>query len=154
MVKNRIKKANIQGNCLIRIFILAIVLGIFQFGCGAGPVWTRDDPCEVLSGFLLATEVQDAEEMWEYLSAGTRDKLDEKARELNALVADGMPRKGFDMLRAGHVLSTTREYKKIELASQNGQNANVNLVLHDGSIIAIVMHREEKRWVIDLPVNG
>ena len=133
------------------LFILLFFVTVMT-GCGAGPIWTRDNPKDVLSGFLQTTESQSTETMWEYLSEGTRSKLEARAAEFNAKTENGEKRRGCDMLRAGHVLSTTREYKKLEVASNDEQEAIINIVMHDGSIIPVSLHREANRWAIDLPL--
>ena len=125
----------------------------FLAGCGSRPVWMRDDPCDVLAGFLQTTEYRGVDEMWEYLSAETRQRLDSRAQEFNAMQPEGGQRRGCDMIRAGHVLSTTREYKKLELAFENDRNAVVKIVLHDGNTIDVAMHRDAQRWAIDLPLD-
>ena len=127
-------------------------------GCGAGPVWTRDDPRDVLNGFLQNAEVQNVENMWEFLSASTQEALNARAEAFNAGSHDGIPykgapRKGCDMLRTtGHVISSTREYKKLEVSSKTDQEAMVDIVMHDGSKKSVRLHRESGRWAIDLPL--
>lgn len=135
------------------MYLLAmLIFFVILAGCGAGPIWTREDPEDVLTGFLQATEGQSPETMWEFLSSETRRKLEERASSFNATSTNGETRRGYDMLRAGHVLSSTREYKKIELASLDGEKAIVNIVMHDGSNIPVALHREDGRWAIDLPL--
>ena len=57
------------------------------------------------------------------------------------------------MLRTtGHVISSTREYKKLEVSSKTDQEAMVDIVMHDGSKKSVRLHRESGRWAIDLPL--
>ena len=92
--------------------------------------------------------------MWEYLSTATQKNLDKRADAFNAQSQNGIPRKGCDMLRTtGHVISSTREYKKIEVSSQTAEEAVVNIVMHDGSVKSLTLHRENGRWTIDLPLG-
>ena len=92
--------------------------------------------------------------MWEYLSGATREALDSRARAFNAASGGALERKGYDMLRTtGHVISSTREYKKLEISSQTDQEAVVDIVMHDGSKKSIRLHREDGRWAIDLPIE-
>lgn len=133
---------------------MLIVLGIFCMlcACGEGPVWTRDDPRTVLSGFLADAEYQDMATVWEYLSGETRQKLDQMATAFNASAENGSPRKGYEMLRVGHLLSSTREYRKIELVSSDDTSAVLHIILHDETYKTVTLHREEGRWAIDLPI--
>lgn len=132
--------------------ILCFLMLSFCYGCGGKPVWLRDDPDEVLAGFLQTTEAQSTETMWEYLSSETRRKLEERAEAFNADTSNGEKRRGRDMLRAGHVLSSTREYKKLEVAASDDKEAVVNIVMHDETIIAVKLYREDGRWAVTLPL--
>ncbi len=135
--------------CLCAFLLLFPVVG-----CGAGPVWTRDDPRDVVNGFLQTAEVQNVEMMWEFLSSASRDNLNARAESFNAQSKNSTPRKGCDMLRTtGHVISSTREYKKIEVSSQTADEAIVNIVMHNGSVKSLTLHRESGRWAIDLPLE-
>ncbi len=121
-------------------------------GCGGTPVWMRDDPKDVLYGFLQTVEAQSTETMWEYLTDETRRKLEARAEAFNANAENGDKRKGYDMLRAGHVLSSTREYKKLEVAASDDKEAVVNIVMHDETKVAIKLYREGGRWAVSLPL--
>ena len=127
-----------------------LLLSFILIGCRGVPVWQREDPEDVLDGFLQTAESQDIEAMWEFLSEKTRSRLTERAEAFNAR-SGVTSHRGCDMLRPGHVLSSTREYKKLEVASQDDSSAAVDIVLHDGSRITVRLHREAGRWVIDLP---
>ena len=122
-------------------------------GCGGTPVWMRDDPAEVVSGYLSAVEGQNPEIVWEFLSSPTREKLEKRAEAFNEASDHGVSMRGMDMLRFGHVLSSTREYKKILVSSSDDRHATVHIVRHDESVIPIDLHRESERWVIDLPLD-
>ena len=63
-----------------------------------------------------------------------------------------MTRHPEDMLRFGHVISSTREYKKIELIQSDESVATVRIVRHDESGLDIEMHHEDGRWTIELPI--
>ncbi|MBQ9241628.1 MAG: hypothetical protein IJ165_00120 [Proteobacteria bacterium] len=143
-----------SGKPLFSRLCMLVVLGIFCMlcACGEGPVWTRDDPRTVLSGFLTDAEYQDMANVWEYLSAETRQKLDQMASAFNASAENGSPRKGYEMLRTGHLLSSTREYRKIELVSSDDTSAELHIILHDETYKTVTLHREEGRWAIDLPI--
>ena len=128
-------------------------LWIWISGCGGTPVWMRDDPAEVVSGYLSAVEGQNPEMVWEFLSTPTREKLEKRAEAFNQTSDHGVSMRGVDMLRFGHVLSSTREYKKIQVSSSDEHHATVHIMLHDESVIPIDLHRESERWVIDLPLD-
>lgn len=129
-----------------------LVLSLFLSACGDGPVWTRDNPRTVLTGFLQELEYQDTATIWEYLSTRTRQALDAEAAAFNENASNGAPRKGHEMLRPGHVLATTREYKKIETVSSNGETAVMHIILHDETFKTVTLHKEEGRWAIHLPI--
>lgn len=135
--------------CVLSVlFILTCLLS----ACGEGPVWMRDDPRTVLAGYLQEAEYQDTASMWEYLSADTRGKLDSLAADFNASEANGKPRKGHEMLCPGHVLATTREYRKLEIISSNNEIAVLHIILHDDTYKTVTLHKEEGRWAINLPI--
>ena len=120
-------------------------------GCGSDPAY-RDDPCDVVREYLVAVEMQDNQAVWAFLSGDTRKKLDDKAAQFNDLPEHGNNRDGVDMFRTGHVLSSTREYKKLVLASQNNDSADVDIVLHDDKTLRIRLTKESGRWAIHLPI--
>lgn len=136
---------------LIFMMVTCIFL-ITLLGCGGQPVWLRDDPEDVVAGFLSAVEVQDTDTVWEFLSSSTRNELEKRAENFNQMPDHGTAVQGRDMLRFGHVLSSTREYKKIELKSSDQTHATVQIVLHDESVIPVELHRESNRWTLDLPL--
>ena len=133
------------------ILVLSLCIGLMCCGCGSKPAY-RDDPCDVVKAYLTAVEIQDNEAIWEFLSSDTRKKLDDKASQFNATPEHGKSRMGADMLRAGHVLSSTREYKKVVLASQNNDSADVDIVLHDDRNLRIQLKKENGRWAVELPI--
>lgn len=133
-------------------WLLGCVLFCCMPGCGAAPVWQRENPEVVLTGFLETAEVQDTETMWEFLDAQTRDALQKKADAFNASAENGHPRKAWEMLRPGHVMATTREYKKIKPQTVTDTTAVVSIVLHDDSEITVTMQRENNRWTVALPL--
>ena len=135
------------------ILAAACVFCVSLSGCGGTPVWQRDDPDEVVAGFLSAVEAQDSDVVWEFLSSQTREKLEKRAEDFNNLPEHGNTVRGRDMLRFGHVLSSTREYKKIIVASSDETHAAVQIVLHDGAVIPVDLHRESNRWTVDLPLE-
>lgn len=132
--------------------LLTCALSCFLLGCGAKPVWQREDPDVVLTGFLQATEGQSPELMWEFLDLQTRERLQQKANAFNASAQNGHTRKAWEMLRPGHVMSTTREYKKIKLETVTDTTAVVHIILHDDSEIPVTMQREDNRWTVALPL--
>ena len=137
--------------------ILEIGMGLVlagTVGCGGVPVWMRSAPDTVVYEYLQAVETQDYDTAWEFLSEQTRRDLDAKAAEFNAMPDHGVTVTGREMLRFGHVLSSTREYKKIAVASANDTVAEVEIILHDASKIPVTLHRESNRWAVNLPING
>ena len=132
---------------------LSIVLGACVFlSCGGPAPCESDDPCDVVKFFLTSADAQANEYVWKCLSGKTQAALEARAEAFNKAHA-GQHRRGFDMIRAGHVMSSTREYKKFELASQNDDSASVDIIKHDGSKLTIVLHREDNRWAMDLPLS-
>ena len=69
-----------------------------------------------------------------------------------AVIEGVMMRHPEDMLRFGHVISSTREYKKLELIQSDASVATVRIVRHDESGLDIEMHNEDGRWTIELPI--
>lgn len=143
----------IQKHKAARLFApLFFVWACLLTSCGAGPVWQREDPDVVLSGFLVAVESQNTKEMWEYLDPKTRDALQKKADDFNKNPQNGHKRQAWDMLRPGHVMATTREYKRIKLDKADEHSANVDIVLHDDSKVTVTMQRIDNRWTVALPL--
>lgn len=120
--------------------------------CQAPPVWERNDPEVVLRGFLQSAEAQRTDLAWNYLSKNTREKLQQKVDAFNQRFEGVMMRQPEDMLRFGHVISSTREYKKLELIQSDASVATVRIVRHDESGLDIEMHNEDGRWTIELPI--
>ena len=80
----------IQKHKAARLFApLFFVWACLLTSCGAGPVWQREDPDVVLSGFLVAVESQNTKEMWEYLDPKTRDALQKKADDFKCQRTQG-----------------------------------------------------------------
>ena len=154
-MKHRMAQTRLHcWTCVKFLYASVFLLSFMVNGCGAGPVWTRDDPRDVVNGFLQTAEVQNVEVMWEYLSTATQKSLNERADAFNAQSQNGSSRKGFEMLRTtGHVISSTREYKKLEVSSQTAEEAVVDIVMQDGSVKSLTLHRENGRWTIDLPLG-
>ena len=137
---------------ILNVALILVFCAILS-GCGGTPVWLRDDPADVVKGYLQAVESQDENTVWEFLSEQTRQKLDQSAEKFNQNPASGAPRKGKDMLRFGHVISSTREYKKIVLSTKDDNHAVVNIVLHDETTHSVELIRESDRWAIALPLD-
>lgn len=129
-----------------------IILSLMFCACQAPPVWERQDPEIVLKGFLQSADAQRTDLVWNYLGDHTRDILQQKADALNQRFMGVMSRQPEDMLRFGHVMSSTREYKKIELVRQDESVAIVRIVRHDAPGLDIEMRNENGRWAIDLPL--
>ncbi len=138
------------GLKLSRAVFCVLGTSLFFSGCSNHEDWMQDDPEKVLSAFLISTESQDIESMWEFLSESSRTKLNQLADDFNR-IPGSKARRGCDMIRPGHVLYSTREYKKIEVVSQDNLSAQVDIVMHDDLRKSIFMRRETKRWAIDLP---
>ena len=134
--------------------VLFLCFLALMYGCGGTPVWLRDDPSEVVKGYLQAVEIQDEDTVWEFLSQNTRSQLEHQAELFNQSHPSSLPRKGADMLRFGHVLSSTREYRKIVVSTEDESHAVVNIVLHDESTLSVDLFRESDRWAIGLPLDG
>ncbi len=134
--------------CGAALIVCACLLCV---GCGSEPAY-RDDPCDVVREYLYAVEMQDNEAVWAFLSGDTRNKLEQKAAQFNDLPEHGNSRAGVDMFRTGHVLSSTREYKKLVLASQNNDLADVDIVLHNDKTLRVQLKKESGRWAINLPI--
>ena len=130
-----------------------VFFSVMLYGCGGTPVWLRNDPSDVVKGYLQAVEVQDEATVWEFLSQETRNRLEQMAENYNRDHASSPPLKGREMLRFGHVLSSTREYKKIVVSTKDDNHAVVNIVLHDESTLSVDLFRESDRWAIGLPLD-
>ncbi len=150
MVCSKVNKG--FGRCLF-YGLLFILFSVMMYGCRGTPVWLRSDPAEVVRGYLQAVESQDEEAVWEFLSQETRNQLEQKAGEYNRKHAAVQSRHGREMLRFGHVMSSTREYKKIVVATKDANHAVVNIVLHDESALSVDLFRESDRWAIGLPLD-
>ena len=130
---------------------MAFFLAQSLWGCGEGAAWLRDDPQEVVRGYLQALDAQDRESACEFLSSKTRAKLDELARQSMDVTGEA-ERTGCRIIRSSHVVSSTREYRKFEVTSSSDTEAVVDIVLQNDSRISIALHREKDRWAIDLPL--
>ena len=122
-------------------------------GCKKYESWMDDDPAAVLKAFLTTVEYQNSEKVWNYLSEENRKQLQNRADAVNALQNGTKQQIPADMLRFGHVISSTREYEKFEVKSQDEQTAVVAIILHDKSTILVEMKRENQRWTVDLPLS-
>ena len=95
----------------------------------------------------MSVESQNREVVWEFLNHEDQAKLTQLAKDLEGF-------EGKDMLNFGHVISSTREYKKFELISQDKDNAVVAVVLHDQSQIKFQLAKgNQGRWTVDLPLE-
>ena len=131
------------------IFLLFLIF--LLPACREVPTWERNEPEVVLSGFLIASDAMDTEAMWEYLSEDSQTKLKNKAEEFNKTVPERGRHEPHQMIRTFHVISSTREFKKLETVSSDKHKATVNIVMHEGDAIPVTLIREEKRWAIELP---
>ncbi len=124
-------------------------------GCKAEPLWNRPNPEIVLRGFLQSAEAQRTDLVWNYLGEKTRDALSREAENFNKLIdKNDHPRKPEEMMRFGHVISSTREYKKLEVISADQSRAVVRIVrLNDMPHIDVVLTRENDRWTVELPLR-
>lgn len=149
-------KTTLRGISHIKRCVLAALLFLvfMTSGCGEGPLWTRSDPDEVLYGFLLASDSMDTEAMWEYLGKDTRARLQASADEFNSTAPENGRREAHQMMRTFHVISSTREFKKLLVVSSDEQKAEVHIVLHGDDAIPVELIREDKRWAIELPFQA
>ncbi len=138
-------------HCRWCVLAFLLCLMFMSAGCGEGPLWTRSDPDEVLYGFLIASDSMDTETIWEFLGKNTREKLQASAEEFNKTAPENGKRKPHQMMRTFHVISSTREFKKLETVSSDEQKAVVQIVMHEGEAIPVELIREGKRWAIELP---
>jgi len=124
-------------------------------GCKAEPAWNRQDPEVVLRGFLQSAEAQRTDLVWNYLGENTRAALSHEAEKFNKNIEkNSHPRKPEEMMRFGHVISSTREYKKLEVISADQSRAVVRIVrLNEMSPIDVVLTRENDRWTVELPLR-
>ena len=134
--------------CLVT---LLFTMALACLGCKAPPVWEREDPDVVLRGFLQSADAERTDLVWNYLSKNTRDILQKKADEFNQISKTERP--AHEMIRFGHVMSSTREYKKLDVENENDLEAVVNIVKHDDSTIQVVLKKEDGHWTIDLPLE-
>ena len=134
-----------------RLFALCVYFAVFCASCGSQPAY-RDDPCDVVREYLVSVEVGDIDSVWTFLSDTTREQLDSRAAAYNEMPQHGTMRTGREMLRTGHVLASTREYKKLVLASRTAESADVDIVLHDDSALRITLKNENGRWAVMLPL--
>lgn len=125
----------------------------FCTGCGAPDPCFDEDPKNVVKQYLTMLEAQNEARAFLCLSDETKTWLEKQAADFN----DDNPnrkRTPAQMIRAGHVISSTREYKKFEVDSETPSNATVSIVMQDGTRIPIELIRQkDKRWAIQLPVD-
>ena len=141
------------GNQRMSLWKALALSALFCASCGGGDPHEDADPREVVKGFLLDVETQNNASVWKYLGTSTRAELDRLASEYNARHASP-PRRGEDRIRTGHVVSSTREYRKFELVSETETESVVEIVLQDETRIPVTLHRESDRWALDLPVGS
>lgn len=124
---------------------MVLFLSFSLLACTPKQPWEEKSADSALTQFLWSLEVQDHDTVWEFLSDSDRNALDALAKPIKG-------KEGKDMLQMGHVLSSTREYKKFEILSKKDDWAEVAIVLHDESKIRVVMQKERGRWTVDLGI--
>lgn len=150
LVKLSSKGLNLQR---LGFLFFLLVSAFLHFSCSGEDAWERQDPSDFLRAYLYAVESQDHESVWAFLSVDSQTQLAQRAQALAAL-AKTDSYTGKDMLRLGHVLSSTREYKKFDVLSNDGQTAQVDIIRHEGTDLRIELKREQGFWKIALPLSA
>lgn len=133
------------------ISIILFILATLHISCSGEEIWERQNPSNFLRNYLYAVDIQAHDAVWSFLSSESQNHLDRRAKAL-AVLTKNNSYAGKDMLRLGHVLSSTREYKKFELLSNDGQRAEVEIIRHEGASLYIQLTREHGQWKITLPL--
>lgn len=142
----------IQMHHSMAIFYILCLLGCLA--CSGTKNCDKTDPEDVLKGFLQDLDAQDYDSVWACLSQTSQNALRSKARAFNQNHPEN-PRLPQDLLRAGHVVSSTREYKKFETLSLNGQCATVAIVMQNNlPTIKTTLCLENDHWKISLPLDS
>lgn len=149
LVKLSSKGLNLQR---LGFLFFLLVLAFLHFSCSGEDAWERQDPSDFLRGYLYAVESQDHDSVWAFLSVDSQAQLTQRAQAFAVLAKTDSS--GKDMLRLGHVLSSTREYKKFDVLSNDGQTARVDIIRHEGTDLRIELKREQGFWKIALPLSA
>lgn len=120
--------------------------------CSAKDPCLSDDPRDVVKRYLVMLDAQNEEGAYACLSSEAQKSLADRAEAFNADHPDGKRTPG-EMLRAGHVVASTREYKKFEVQTEDRTKAVVDIVMQDGRKIPVALRREAERWSIELDIS-
>lgn len=142
---------NTHNRAMRRIGLAFAAMAWMSAACGSNDPCLSDDPRDVVKQYLSLLDAQNEAGAFECLSRQAQDALTQRADAFNA-ANPGSERKPSEMLRAGHVIASTREYKKFEIQSQDGAQAAVGIIMQDGSQIPVLLRRDGTRWAVDLAV--
>lgn len=137
-------------SCACRLIALLLLLCL-PTACGAKKGFELDEPQAFVKAYLQTLDAQDNDDAWAFLSARSKHSLEKLANDYNQ-THDGANRSPAHMLRFGHVIASTREYKKIQCSTQNDAAAIVDVVLQNGNTIQIPLVKENSQWAVDLPI--
>lgn len=121
-----------------------VLLSVVLLACAPKEPWEQKDAAKVLENFLISVENQDRDSVWEFLKQQDRDALERLGQKAGL--------EGKDMLNFGHVLSSTREYKRFETVQHDDSRALVAIQKHDGSQIELELNKERGHWVVGLDI--
>lgn len=134
------------------ITTMSCVIGCGLVACSAKDPCLSDDPRDVVKQYLQMLDAQNEAKALDCLTDEAQNALAQRAEAFNAVHADGK-REPSEMLRAGHVIASTREYKKFEVQSEDESRAIVDIVMQDGSKIPVSLRRESARWAVELDIT-
>ena len=100
------------------ITTMSCVIGCGLVACSAKDPCLSDDPRDVVKQYLQMLDAQNEAKALGCLTDEAQNALAQRAEAFNAVHADGK-REPSEMLRAGHVIASTREYKKFEVQSED-----------------------------------
>lgn len=136
--------------CACRLIALLTLLCL-PTACSAKKGFELDEPQAFVKAYLQTLDAQDNDNAWAFLSSPTKNSLEKLANDYNQS-HDGVNRSPALMLRFGHVIASTREYKKINCTGRNDASATVDVVLQNGNTLQIHLVKENSQWAVDLPI--
>ena len=138
-------------SCACRLVALLSLLCL-PVACSAKKGFELDEPQAFVKAYLQTLDAQDNDDAWAFLSSRSKNSLEKLALDYNQ-THDGVNRAPAHMLRFGHVIASTREYKKILCSNQNESSAVVDVVLQNGNTLQIQLVKENSQWAVDLPIH-
>ena len=129
--------------CAVPLLFLTFVAALG--GCNR-PNW--DTPQSAYQSIVRAIVKQDARTAWKGLSKQSQDALDARAKALSEAAGGALSEKGIGYFLGGGF--TVPPLKTLEVLSQEGNEARLAVVGHDGARQEVRMVREENAWRLDV----